>query len=472
MAVAQPAVTAKRPSRLERWWKTISIVFESKVATIGLAIVAFWVLVGFLSLFWTPAPPNALLFDQFLPPNTIFVASILITFVAMVLLLSSNAGPRTKLVGLAALGIIEIVVVSWQIAGSQPNLLGTDNLGRDTLSRLMTGTQVILLKTRIPPTTLGIVFRALATIPALVSVLIFAVDLAKIIGNRLRLFGLILLWLALGIVLGVVIAEVPVWMPLTILFGVFYFGFFVFGWIRAKHYQITEDMKAWTWSLLATILLVALSLLPFAATEVGETSIPIGVAIWGVIGSLIFGSILGLNAGYKGGWWDQTIMQGLDALIAFPVIVLYLVVIAALGQGDPVVILAITVTGAPGVARLVRSLALDIKTRDYIKAAETRGESKNFIMFREILPNSRGPIMVDAMLRVGYAIFAIGTLGFLGIGLPPPDPDWGNMVNEARQFIFAYPIGVVWPAIAIASLVVGLNLFADGMREEVTRYQK
>ena len=138
-------------------------------------------------------------------------------------------------------------------------------MGRDTLSRLMTGTQVILLKTRIPPTTLGIVFRALATIPALVSVLIFAVDLAKIIGNRLRLFGLILLWLALGIVLGVVIAEVPVWMPLTILFGVFYFGFFVFGWIRAKHYQITEDMKAWTWSLLATILLVALSLLPFAA---------------------------------------------------------------------------------------------------------------------------------------------------------------------------------------------------------------
>jgi peptide/nickel transport system permease protein len=165
-------------------------------------------------------------------------------------------------------------------------------------------------------------------------------------------------------------------------------------------------------------------------------------------------------------------MQVLDALIAFPVIVLYLVVIAALGQGDLVVILAITVTGVPGVARLVRSLTLDIKTRDYILAAETRGESVWYIMFVEILPNARGPLLVDSMLRVGYAIFAIGTLGFLGLGLPPPDPDWGNMVNEARSNIFVNQLAVIWPAVAIASLVIGLNLFADGLREELTRYQK
>lgn len=165
-------------------------------------------------------------------------------------------------------------------------------------------------------------------------------------------------------------------------------------------------------------------------------------------------------------------MQVLDALIAFPQIVLYLVVIAALGQGDLVVVLAITVTGAPGVARLARSLALDVKTRDYIRAAETRGESVWFIMFREILPNIRGPLLVDAMLRVGYAIFAIGTLGFLGIGLPPPDPDWGNMVNDARKNIFSNQWAVIWPSLAIATLVIGLNLFADGLREELTRYQK
>ena len=115
---------------------------------------------------------------------------------------------------------------------------------------------------------------------------------------------------------------------------------------------------------------------------------------------------------------------------------------------------------------------MDIKTRDYIRAAETRGENVWWIMFRETLPNASGPLLVDAMLRVGYAIFAIGTLGFLGIGLPPPDPDWGNMVNEARKNIFINPVAVIWPALAIATLVIGLNLFADGLNEELTRYQK
>ena len=200
--------------------------------------------------------------------------------------------------------------------------------------------------------------------------------------------------------------------------------------------------------------------------------IPGGVAIWGVIGALFFGTVFGLNAGYRGGWWDQVIMQILDALVAFPAIVLYLVIITAFEQGDLVVVFAITVTGTPGIARLVRSLTLDIKTRDYIRAAETRGESASFVMFREIMPNARGPVLVDAALRVGYAIFAIGTLGFLGIGLPPPDPDWGSMVNDARRFIFVFPWGVIPPSVAIASLVIGLNLFADGMREELARYQK
>lgn len=306
MAIAQhqPAVP---PSRLRRRWQSLAIIFESRVAVVGLAMVLFWVLVGLVSLFWTPYDPNASLFTQNLPPNT-------------------------------------------------TNWLGTDHLGRDILSRLMQGTQVILLKTRLPGTS-----------------------------------GL---------------------------------------------------------------------------------SIPLGVAVWGVTGSLAVGAFLGLNAGYRGGWTDQIIMQVLDALIAFPVIVLYLVIIFALGASDLVVILAITLTGAPGVARLVRSLTLDIKTRDFIRAAETRGESPWYIMFREILPNVRGPLLVDGMLRVGYAVFAIGTLGFLGLGLPPPDPDWGNMVNEARRFIFSNRWAVVWPSLAIATLVIGLNLFADGLREALTRYQK
>ncbi len=305
--ISQEVLKKKRSGnkRLQQILDRIRLVSDSPIATVGLVMVLFWVVLGLLSLFWTPFDPNASDFVQNLTPNA-------------------------------------------------TNLLGTDHLGRDILSRLMQGTQVILLKTRLP----------------------------------------------------------------------------------------------------------------------NGGVIPGGVAIWGVLGSLLVGTLLGLNAGYRGGWYDQTIMQFLDALIAFPVIVLYLVVIAALGRGDLVVILAITVTGAPGVARLARGLTLDIRTRDYIRAAETRGESSWYIMFKEILPNVFSPLFVDAMLRVGYAIFMIGTLGFLGIGLPPPDPDWGNMVNEARKNIFSNPIAVIWPALAISTLVIGLNLFADGLREEITRYQK
>ncbi len=151
---------------------------------------------------------------------------------------------------------------------------------------------------------------------------------------------------------------------------------------------------------------------------------------------------------------------------------LYLVIIAALGPSITNIVIAITVAGAPGIARLVRSLTLDIKTRDFVAAAETRGESPWYIMFVEILPNARGPIIIDAMLRVGYAIFAIGTLGFLGLGLPPPSPDWGSIVNQGRSFIQSgHPWDALWASIGIAMLVVGLNLMADGLNEELQRYR-
>lgn len=190
-----------------------------------------------------------------------------------------------------------------------------------------------------------------------------------------------------------------------------------------------------------------------------------------VLGAVAVGTVLGLVGGYFGGIVDEIVMRLLDAIMAFPTILLYLIIIAAIGPSAVNVVLAITFVGAPGVARLVRSLTLDIRTRDYIRAAETRGEHPLYIMFVEILPNARGPLIIDALLRVGYAIFAIGTLGFLGLGLPPPTPDWGGMISEARRWIWTNPLGVLWPALAISSLVVGLNLFADGLREETTRYQ-
>jgi peptide/nickel transport system permease protein len=191
-----------------------------------------------------------------------------------------------------------------------------------------------------------------------------------------------------------------------------------------------------------------------------------------VVIALLTGGTLGVAAGYYGGLVDEITMRILDGMLAFPNILLYMVIISALGPNPLNVVIAITIAGLPGIARLVRSLTLDIKTRDYIAAAETRGESPWYIMFFEILPNARGPILVDAMLRVGYAVFAIGTLGFLGLGLPPPSPDWGSIVNSGRQFIQAgHPWGALAGSLATAMLVVGFNLMADGLNEELQRYR-
>jgi peptide/nickel transport system permease protein len=188
--------------------------------------------------------------------------------------------------------------------------------------------------------------------------------------------------------------------------------------------------------------------------------------------ALIVGGSLGVVAGYYGGLVDELLMRFLDAVMAFPQILLYLVIIAALGPSALNILLAITIAGAPGIARLVRGLTLDIKTRDYVAAAETRGESSAYIMLVEILPNARGPIIIDSMLRIGYAVFSIGTLGFLGLGLPPPSPDWGSSVATGKSFIQAgKPWEALFASLAIASVVVGLNLLADGLNEESQRYR-
>ena len=310
MAVSEQATAPikadKKPGIIRRLWAGLSIVFASKIAVVGLAIVLFWMIVAIFAPLFTPYTP---LEQDWKAPN---------------------AGP------------------------SASHILGTDELGRDLWSRLIYGARVVL-----------------------------------------------------------------VLMP------------------------ITENF----W-------------------------IPGGTAIWGVIVALIVGATLGLMGGYYGGWVDEIIMRLLDAMMAVPIILLYMIIMAALGASAVNVVIAITIVGTPGIARLVRSLTLDIRTREYIRAAETRGENPWHIMFFEILPNARGPIIIDAMLRVGYAIFAMGTLGFLGLGIPPPSPDWGSMVAKGREFILTgSPYAALWPSIAIASLVVGLNLLADGLREESMRFQ-
>jgi peptide/nickel transport system permease protein len=188
-----------------------------------------------------------------------------------------------------------------------------------------------------------------------------------------------------------------------------------------------------------------------------------------VLCSMAVGITFGLTAGFFGGAVDEVVMRTLDALMAFPTLLLYMIIIAAVGASELNVILAITIGGTPGIARIVRSLVLDVRSREFVQAARLRRESARYIMFREILPNCLGPLVVDGCLRIGYAAFAIGALGFLGLGLPPPDPDWGRMVAEGRVWMMTSPWSVLFPALAISSLVVGLNMFADGVNEASQR---
>ena len=134
--------------------------------------------------------------------------------------------------------------------------------------------------------------------------------------------------------------------------------------------------------------------------------------------------------------------------------------------GILVVFVSVVFVNSPTVFRIVRGLTMDIKTRDYVAAAQTRGESTWYVMLWEILPNARGPLIVDFCLRIGYTTILLGTLGFFGLGLPPDSPDWGSTINSGRQLLSVFPHPALVPAIALLSLVLGLNLLADGLREE------
>ncbi|MBM3518400.1 MAG: ABC transporter permease [Alphaproteobacteria bacterium] len=181
------------------------------------------------------------------------------------------------------------------------------------------------------------------------------------------------------------------------------------------------------------------------------------------------GITAGLAAGYLRGWIDELFSRLADLVLAFPVLILYILVIATVGASGLNIVIAITFASAPGIMRIVRGLTLDLRNRDYVVAAQTRGESTWYIALVEILPNARGPLIVDACLRLGYVTITIGVLGFLGLGLPPPDADWGGMINEARPVAFVFPHMTVFPCLALSSLVLACNLLADGLRTAAAR---
>lgn len=248
------------------------------------------------------------------------------------------------------------------------------------------------------------------------------------------------------------------------------------------------------------------------------------------------GITLGLPAGYLGGWLDTLLSFLANLVLAFPVILLFYLLVtpeirqtaipgtmAAVlfffpvlfvtltfwsryrerpdvlwrtlapvlaigafawlgltGLWDPTglltmapntlnIFLAVVFITAPTVFRIVRGLTLDIKTRDYVAAAQTRGERPWYIMLWEILPNARGPLIVDACLRIGYTTILLGTLGFFGLGVSPESPDWGSTINEGRKLLRVFIHPALPPALALMSLVLGLNLLADALREQTMR---
>lgn len=183
------------------------------------------------------------------------------------------------------------------------------------------------------------------------------------------------------------------------------------------------------------------------------------------LASLICGTIIALVAGYYGGVVDEVLMRIADAAMALPAVLLALLILAMVGPGDLGLLASTVIVFSPLVARVVRSAVLPLIDREFIAAAKLRGERGPAIMLRELLPNLLGVLAVEGSIRLGYAIFLIASLGFLGVGVQPPTPDWGVMVSEAQTYASVSPWMVIFPALAISTLVIGVNLVSDGVKQ-------
>jgi peptide/nickel transport system permease protein len=183
------------------------------------------------------------------------------------------------------------------------------------------------------------------------------------------------------------------------------------------------------------------------------------------------GTTVGLATGYFLGIVDETVSRVVDAVLALPLIVIAVTALVALGSSKVTLIIVIGVVFTPIVSRTVRAAVLGERELEYVQAARLRGERAPYVMFVEILPNVMGPIIVEATVRLGYAIFAVAGLTFLGFGVQPPSPDWSLQIADNYQLLNTgtYEWTVLFPALAIASLIVGVNLIADGLQQVLDR---
>ena len=191
----------------------------------------------------------------------------------------------------------------------------------------------------------------------------------------------------------------------------------------------------------------------------------VAMAVLAAALSAALGAFIGTGAAFLGGRVDEAIMRVIDAVMAIPGLLLALLIVTVLGVGGQNALIAITLSFTPGMARIARSTALTVRRQDYVAAAIARGEGPGYIVFREMLPNVIAPIIIEATIRVAFAVMLLATLSFLGLGAQPPASEWGLMIAEARDYMFRNPWILIWPGIAIAITAIGFNLLGDGLRD-------
>lgn len=193
--------------------------------------------------------------------------------------------------------------------------------------------------------------------------------------------------------------------------------------------------------------------------------ISLRVGFLAVIGSIVVGTFLGLLSGYYGKWVDMLISRVFDIMLAFPSILLAIAIVTILGRSLTNALLAIAIINVPTYGRLVRSKVLSLKEEEFILAAKAVGMADSRIILHHLLPNSMTPIIVQGTLGIATAIIETAALGFLGLGAQPPTPEWGTMLADSKDYIQLAPWTVIFPGLSIMLVVLGFNLFGDGLRD-------
>ena len=193
--------------------------------------------------------------------------------------------------------------------------------------------------------------------------------------------------------------------------------------------------------------------------------ISLTLSFTGVFSGCAVGVLMGVCAGYFGGWVDTVISRVIDILLAFPSLLLAITVVAILGNGTQNTAIAIAIFSIPSIARMVRGIVMANKGAEYIQACQVMGASHSRIIFTHIIPNAVSQIIVNITLNLGTAILTASSLSFLGLGVQPPDPEWGAMLSTGRDVIRAYPLAVFIPGIAVTLVVMSFSLVGDGLRD-------